>query len=235
MNPASTLRFQAWRLRDALRDRLLGSAHRREIFTRIYAGNLWGDGSSVSGHGSSVDATAVVRQALPDLFRQFGIRSVLDAPCGDFLWMKDVVGSLGSYAGMDIVPDLIEQNTARYRIPNVTFTCGDISTDPLPRADLVLCRDCFIHLPTRLITSSLRNFIASGARYLLLTNSATDTPYHDIPVGSFRAIDFRAGPFRFPEPLRTIAENADGTRTLCLWELQTLRGVLDSASKGELR
>jgi len=41
---------------------------------------------------------------------------------------------------------------------------------PAPGADPVLCRDCFIHLPTRLIRAALRNFRATGARYLLLTN-----------------------------------------------------------------
>ena len=137
VSPAGSLRFQAWRLRDTLRDRLRGTAHRREIFTRIYAGNLWGDGNSVSGHGSNLEATAAVRDALPELFREFDIRSVLDAPCGDFLWMKDVVRSLDCYTGMDIVPDLVAQNTARYLLPNVTFRCGDIAADPLPRADLV--------------------------------------------------------------------------------------------------
>lgn len=228
MSASSVLRLRLWRLRDALRDRLLGTAHRRAVFTRIYARNLWGDAHSASGPGSNIDATSVVRRELPDLFRRFGVRSVLDAPCGDFLWMREIVPALDSYTGMDIVPDLIERNRARYQIDHVSFMCGDISADPLPRADLVLCRDCLIHLPTRLIVKSLRNFLASGARYLLLTNSATTMPYHDIPVGSFRAIDFRAAPFHFPEPLHTIAESDDGTRMLCLWDLHELRGALEA-------
>ena len=228
MNPDSALRFRLWRLRDALRDRLRGTAHRRDVFTRIYASNLWGDQESVSGHGSSLDATAVVRRELPVLFERFGVRSVLDAPCGDFLWMQDIVGALDSYVGVDIVPDLIEKNRARYQIDHVTFRCADISVDPLPRADLVLCRDCLIHLPTRLIANALRNFCSSGARYLLLTNSRTSAPYRDIPVGSFREIDVQAAPFRFPEPLWTIAENPTGSRALCLWELTALRDILDS-------
>ena len=123
---------------------------------------------------------------------------------------------------MDIVPDLIAANTARFAADRVSFACADIAADPLPSADLVLCRDCFIHLPTRLIVSALRNFRATGARYLLLTNSATGEPYRDIPVGSFRPIDFRQAPFMFPEPLLTLSENSDGSRALCLWNLQEL-------------
>ena len=129
---------------------------------------------------------------------------------------------VGHAHDLSFVPDLIAANTARFAADRVSFACADIAADPLPSADLVLCRDCFIYLPTRLIVSALRNFRATGARYLLLTNSATGEPYRDIPVGSFRPIDFRRPPFMFPEPLLTLSENSDGSRALCLWNLQEL-------------
>jgi len=222
MSVTGRLRFRFWRLRDRLHDGVRGTAHRREVFERIYSSNLWGDGQSASGHGSNSDATRVIRRELPGLFEQFNVRSVLDAPCGDFHWMQSIAGSLQSYVGVDIVPGLVAANAARFASDRVSFTCADIAADPLPHADLVLCRDCFIHLPTRLIVSALRNFRATGASYLLLTNSTTSEPYRDIPVGSFRPIDFQKPPFGFPEPAWTLTENADGSRALCLWHLQEL-------------
>jgi hypothetical protein len=231
MNAVRDIRFHLWRLRDTVRDRLFGTAYRREVFSQIHAGNLWGDRESVSGGGSNTSATEAVRRELPRLFERFGVHTILDAPCGDFTWMKDVAGSLESYTGIDIVPELIARNRAVFSQPNVSFLCADLAVDPLPAADLVLCRDCFIHLPTRLILSALRNFVESGAKYLLLTNSEVSAPYHDIPVGSFRPIDFRQAPFGFCAPEATIAETIDGTRTLGLWNMADIRKALDAPAR----
>lgn len=219
---ADRLRFRLWRFRDAVHDRLRGKAHRQGVFSRIHAGNLWGDPHSVSGGGSSPAATRAIRRELPALFRRRGIRSVLDAPCGDFLWMREVVHALDRYVGVDIVPDLVARNASAYGSDAVSFLCADIVSDPLPAADLVLCRDGFIHLPTRLIRGALRNFRATRASCLLLTNDLITEPYHDIPAGSFRRINFRNPPFSFPEPLWILPEDAASGRQLCLWELQSL-------------
>lgn len=215
------LRAQFWCIRDMLRDGLLGSAHRRSVFNHIYSQNLWGDCESTSGTGSSHSATSVVRQQLPTLLSDYGIRTLLDAPCGDLSWVRELITVPERYIGIDIVPALIERNTALFESASVSFVCADICVDSLPAADLVLCRDCFIHLPTRLIYRALRNFRSTGARFLLLTNDAEAEPYRDIPVGSFRPIDFTRAPFGFPLPLFVIAENDHG-RQLCLWDLQTL-------------
>ena len=234
MSPAGSLRFQAWRLRDTLRDRLRGTAHRREIFTRIYAGNLLGDGNSVSGHGSNLEATAAVRDALPGLFEsRHPIRS------------RRTMRRLPLDEGRRGEPRLLHRHGHRCR-PG----CTEHGSLPVAERHVPLRRyrrrpaaarrsgavprllHSPAHAPDHECVAELRR---ERCPYLLLTNSATDTPYHDIPVGSFRAIDFGAAPFHFPEPIRTIAENTDGSRTLCLWELQTLRRVLETEAKGDLR
>jgi hypothetical protein len=216
------LRLHAWRFRDALQHRVRGRMHRRAIFERIYSQNLWGDPESASGGGSGTAATDVIRRELPVLLARYGIRSLLDAPCGDFHWMRHVAGSLDHYIGVDIVRDLVERNTRLYESERIHFACSDIVVDPLPSADAVLCRDCFIHLPTRLIRAALANFHASSIRYLLLTNDRDVESYHDIPIGSFRRINFERAPFSFPPPLSVVNENASGDRQLCLWELESL-------------
>jgi hypothetical protein len=216
------LRLHAWRFRDALRHRVRGGAHRRHIFERIYDQNLWGDPESASGGGSGTAATDVIRRELPVLLARYGIRSLLDAPCGDFHWMRHVAGSLDRYVGVDIVRDLVERNTRLYGSERIHFACSDIVVDPLPSADAVLCRDCFIHLPTRLIRAALTNFRASRIRYLLLTNDRDVESYHDIPIGSFRRVNFERAPFSFPPPLSVVNESPNGDRQLCLWELESL-------------
>lgn len=216
------LRYRFWCFRDKLRDLILGRRHRRAVFQRIYDDNLWGDPESASGSGSGSDATASIRSQLLQLFEMYGVSSLLDAPCGDFFWMKDIASNLARYWGVDIVPSLVEKNQRDYGTEKITFQCADISTDPLPAADLVLCRDCFIHLPTRIILDSLENFRATGARYLLLTCDLDAGPYRDVPIGSYRPINFLKAPFHFPEPRESVAENESESRLLCLWEFATL-------------
>lgn len=216
------LRFHRWRLQDALQDRVRGRVHRQQTFQRIHDLGLWGDRESVSGTGSGSDATTRIRRELPAVFQRYGVRSVLDAPCGDLFWMKELLGTLDRYVGVDIVPELIERNTAMYGSSSVSFICADIAADPLPTADLILCRDCFIHLPTRMIRAALRNFRLTGARYLLLTSDRTVEPYRDIPIGSFRPVDFTRPPFSFTAPIRALGEDDSDNRQLCLWNLSSL-------------
>ena len=205
-----------------MRDTLWRRTHRHDVFHRIYSRNLWGDSESVSGRGSATAATIALRQQLPSMLRDLNVRTVLDAPCGDFAWARDIAETLDRYVGVDIVSDLVARNAERYGSDRVSFLCADVSADPLPAADLILCRDCFIHLPTRMIRASLRNFRASGARYLLLSNSPGAPAYHDIPLGSFRPVDLTRPPFSFPRPLRVIDESASGDRQMCLWEIGSL-------------
>lgn len=216
------LRLHAWRFRDELRHRVRGRAHRRHVFERIYEKNLWGDPESASGGGSGTSATDTIRRELPAILQRHGIRSLLDAPCGDFHWMKHIAGELEHYHGVDIVRDLVERNTRLYGTERIRFACADITSDRLPAADAVLCRDCFIHLPTRLIRAALANFRASGIRYLLLTTDRDVETYHDIPIGSFRRVNFTRPPFSFPEPLCVVNESANGDRQLALWELSSV-------------
>jgi hypothetical protein len=47
-------------------------------------------GIGLSGPGSTVEETEGVRTALPVLINTFGIRSIIDVPCGDFNYMRAV-------------------------------------------------------------------------------------------------------------------------------------------------
>src|SRR5688500_757022 len=156
------LRFHLWRLRDAANNLVFGTRYRRRIFQSIYEANAWADAASVSGTGSSLDATGRIREALPALWAARNVTSLLDAPCGDFGWMRLIVAHLDRYVGVDIVPALIERNQREFGSDRVRFEVADMTTDPLPRCDMILCRDAMIHLPTSLIVSTLRGFRASG-------------------------------------------------------------------------
>src|SRR5437870_5114626 len=76
-------------------------------FARIYERNHWSGSESLSGPGSSMDETGAVRRALPDLVSRLGVRRMVDIPCGDFHWMKELDLDLDAYIGVDIVGSLV--------------------------------------------------------------------------------------------------------------------------------
>jgi hypothetical protein len=151
--------------------------------------------------------------------------SLLDVPCGDFNWMQLVELGDRAYIGGDIVADLIEQNNAKYGSSHRQFRVLDIMQDPLPAADLLLCRDCFIHLSSRDVQQALRNIAKSGIPYVLTTHYPLITRNTDIVTGDFRAINLRLPPFSLPEPVTVIPEdlfpehreNPNFIRELALW------------------
>lgn len=141
-----------------------------DIFTDIYRQNGWSDPESVSGNGSTLVATKMIREALPDLFERYGIKSLLDIPCGDLNWfyelLKDPLMFL-DYIGADIVPELIEANRKKYVAER--FEVLDIVWDELPKVDMVMVRDLFGHLPKVDVHFAIENIKRSGSRYLLAT------------------------------------------------------------------
>lgn len=198
-------------------------------FERIQRTNLWGAATSVSGLGSEDAATAAVRDALPALLQRFGVRSLLDAPCGDAGW----IGRIGidvDYTGIDIVPSLIEANNSRVARGELAgrFRVADITRDVLPPADLILCRDCLVHLSFDNIGRALARFRDSGARYLMVTTFPEWDGNRDCEDGDWRALNMERAPFNWPPPRELInercEEGAGGWRdkSLGLWRLDEL-------------
>jgi hypothetical protein len=165
-----------------------------KIFTNIMEKNCWGDKDSLSGSGSNLEQTQQVIIQLPLLLKKYNIKTMLDLPCGDFFWMKNTNLKGITYIGADIVPKLIEQNKKKY--PLVDFRVLDIINSPLPKVDLIFCRDCFVHLPYDSIHKAIQNCIKSGSRYLLTTSFK----HHDninIQLGEYnwRPLNLEKAPF----------------------------------------
>jgi hypothetical protein len=199
-----------------------------DLFAGIHRGNLWGEPETVSGPGSSLRETEILRRELPGLLAGLGVRTLLDAPCGDRHWISRTPLDLDLYIGIDVVPALIAQGlsaAAGQDGPRCELRVADITRDPLPRADAILCRDCLIHLSYSYIRRALDNFRRSGATYLLTTNYSGLRENRDILTGQWRPLDLRLPPFGLPEPLRLIIEkdyDEDGRRlqrSLSVWKL----------------
>ena len=197
----------------------------RAAFTRHYERRDWLEPETVSGRGSTLKRTGTIRRDLPALFREFAVQRVLDAGCGDFNWFHALDVGLESYVGVDVVEDLVAVDRHRYGTPRRGFVSLDIIRDPLPRADLIVCRDCLVHLKNRQVSAALRNFRRSGSRYLLATTFTADHPNHDAPLGGWRPLNLERAPFSLGPPLRLISERESvedprySDKSLGLWIL----------------
>jgi SAM-dependent methyltransferase len=200
----------------------------KKVFSEIYLNGAWNDSESRSGRGSRMDRTVVLRAQLPGLIEQLQVKSILDAPCGDFNWMRDVQLNVDKYIGADIVEELILKNQNIYAGRNREFIVMDILKDRIPRSDLILCRDCLVHFSFHAIERALQNFRESGSVFLLATTFPELRANRDICTGDWRPINLQLPPFNFPEPLKLITENnreMKGTcsdKSLGLWKLSDI-------------
>lgn len=199
-------------------------------FERHYRMNLWRGGESRSGPGSSLHETAAVREALPGLVERLGVRSLLDIPCGDLYWMKELQLDLDSYIGADVVSEIVDENKARFASERRTFVRLDLLTDTLPAADLVLCRDCLDHLSTADARAALENLVRSGSTYLLATTYRERQTNPDIRTGDWRPVNLEAHPFGLPAPIELIDERSQKPgypdKSLGLWRIDDIGASL---------
>jgi SAM-dependent methyltransferase len=199
-----------------------------EHFKTIYERNLFKGQESRSGTGSSLAQTTWIRQELPGLLARHGIKSFLDAPCGDCHWVAELDWSEIDYTGADVVAALIQNNQRRLAGRSMKFLVADLCRDPLPRADLIFCRDCWVHLDYTQIRSCVENFRRSGATYLLTTTFTERGSNRDLRGAIWRSLNLRAAPFSFPEPLELLTERCteDGgkyaDKALGLWKISDL-------------
>ena len=137
------------------------------------------------------------------------------------------------YTGVEVVPQLVASNQERYGSPRVRFVERDLSNEPLPSADLVICRDCLVHLPTPLALRALRNIAATTSRYLLTTTFPLATVNRDVLIGAWRPLNLQRAPFLLGAPLESIAEYQEGSddpfadKALALWALDDVRAALE--------
>lgn len=222
-NREKTLRSDEARVDSVLQSRF------REVFTQ----NLWRDGVSRSGWGSNPSSEAVVQD------RTFIVETVqhelsqstltiVDAPCGDMAWMPETLKLISQtyehvfYTGMDIVPEIISSNRDKMKLlkqragskVSYNFRLLDISSQRLPSADVVLCRDLVNHLPMESVRKVLTNFLTSNVRYVILSNnvaplhmpqvaewSVHDANHFENVGGDSRPLDITKPPLSWPEPL----------------------------------
>lgn len=205
-----------------------GGSYVERTFTRYFETNHWNGDVSVSGKGSNLEQTEAIREQLPLLIKRYGIKSMLDIPCGDYFWMKKTPLELDQYIGADIVGSLIEGNNEQYAETGKVFAKLDAMSDQLSEVDLIFCRDGLVHFSEADVVKTLRNFKRSQSTYLLTTTFSARRRNIPIETGGWRPLNLEIPPFNLPLPLTRIDEQCteeDGKwsdKNLALWRLSDI-------------
>ena len=182
-------------------------------FTKIFKKDSWQRNlkykESVSGSGSFLRNTENIRHYLPKIIKEFNIKSVLDLPCGDLNWIKEILPFKNtSYIGADCVKELIELNKLKY--PSYDLRVLDIINDDLPKVDMIIVRDCLVHLSKVNIMKALDNISHACIKYLLVTSFPDTTTTKKISNGQWRRLNMELPEFNLTLKLQEIKERERG-------------------------
>lgn len=162
-------------------------------------------------------------QALLPWIEKTGMRRICEAPSGKY---EGGAGGM-EYFGGDPNRLVAQDNRRRSEGARVRFAHVNLLYSRFPPADLFICPDFLEWLSHGEALRVLRRILATAQpQYVALTGYRLLRDAWDIALGDFRPIDFRQEPFRFPEPLETVALKplADGRPDRCLmvWDARQL-------------
>jgi hypothetical protein len=212
-------------------EKLARAGHQAEpvsVFRDIYQRHHWSGSASPSGAGAGPEQTTELRRSLPALLSELGVATLLDLPCGDYSWMRTIELPAIRYIGADLLPEIVEPLAAAFGDHRREFRVLDLTRDRLPPADLLLCRDCLVHLSYADIRRALSNVAQSGIPYVLTTTFPDGDANEDIVTGDWRVLDLERAPFHLPPPGRILNEGCtegDGAfadKSLGLWRAADL-------------
>jgi 2-polyprenyl-3-methyl-5-hydroxy-6-metoxy-1,4-benzoquinol methylase len=193
-------------------------------FKEIFEKNIWGSKESVSGLGSELKHTQHIIKELNKFFKKIGAISLLDIPCGDANWIKKLDLSGMQYVGIDIVEDLIKACLKSGEMLGHSFRVGNLIEDELPQADVVLCRDCLVHLSLEDGMKAIANVFDSGSEYFVSTTFPRTETNVEL-TSNWRPINLSIKPYNLGIPLDLINEKYEGDngiwkdKSLGVWKL----------------
>jgi glycosyltransferase involved in cell wall biosynthesis len=205
-------------------------AHHADVFRAIDRDEWRPGGEYFSDPRSRQDYTPRLCGELPRVLSRLGVRRLVDVGCGGLDWMRDTELGIDRYVGVDVVFDVVLANRMRYGGPRRRFLLRDLTRDPLPGADLILCRDALIHLPDSDLITAMRAILNSTARWLLAGTFIDRTKNFPIQPGQWRPINLQLPPLSLPPPIEMLVDTPPdqgyADKRLALWDLAALRELL---------
>lgn len=158
------------------------------------------------------------------LLRGFNIKTLVDTSCQEAGLIQKFDLGIENYIGVDRRSEVVDAMRCSIGSAQRVFIAQDITRDPLPNADLILCWDDLQSLPTMQIHSAISLFKKSGAKYLLVSHFPDLKKNHKSRSGEYRPINWTLPPYRFPEPMIQISEQKENgqPKSLALWKVSEL-------------
>jgi SAM-dependent methyltransferase len=194
----------------------------QKIFSRLYSptqtnGNLAG--------ASSVLGTQQLRDGIIDLFEKYKIASIFDAGCNDCNWIK-IINQFVQYHGGDISLAMVADAWQRH--PELDVVLHDVTTDPIPKVDLLFVRDVAIHLNNHDRQQLWLNWYRSSVPWILITHQSLVDQNTDIKYSEqnfpFSAVNWQSAPWNFPAPLDQVTDK--DANNMSLWHRSQFENIL---------
>lgn len=178
---------------------------------------------------SSLEWTQKLRDELPELYARHNIQSMFDAGCNDCSWASRLCQTI-EYHGGEISLPMVASVWRNF--PMLDVILHDITTDTIPKVDVLFVRDVTIHLNTADKIRVLHNWIDSGIPWLLITHDEYEKENRDFdydkehfPLGW---VNWELNPWNFPPPTDQIYEvdRDESGRCMALWHRNQILGLL---------
>ena len=140
------------------------------IFSKIYSDHVWGTGSlerPKSGQGSLPYVAKPYVDFIERIINRYAIGSVLDVGHGDWKMWQDYKFENTNYLGIDVAESISESNMVEFGNERRRFI-QVAPSDPLPEADLLLCKEVLQHLSNIDIDNLLSQI--SKFKYIIVCN-----------------------------------------------------------------
>lgn len=213
------------------------SEEKAAAFADVYRRGMWRGLLSRSGPGSDPfhPMVRVALTALDAVVDAFGVKSLLDAACGDARWMVEhylVRRPELAYTGIDIVAHVIDENRKRY--PHLQFDCIDLGSDQLhrtaalgigsglPSADLVFSKETFNHMVVQDAACAVHRLVSSGSKYLLVNivrNARNQMGANKGHHANYAQYDYALPPFNLRKLAQVIEINREDWSEFALYAL----------------
>jgi SAM-dependent methyltransferase len=195
-------------------------ADHQALFADNDAQGRW---SGPNAPGSTLEATREYRAFLEQFLVEHGVRSVLDAGCGEWTFSQAIDWKGARYVGLDVAPGVCARNRARF--PGLEFVQGDArALDGRERFDLLLVKDVLQHWSNESIRVFLSQAALRSFRHVLITNCDDERPVNaDIPEGEWRPLNLLA----FAPPGARAIRRIGTKRVVHIGERLGSRAVLD--------
>ena len=177
----------------------------QENFTKVYTEYTWGkqDDEFMSGrknkkfysgggtdHGN--DKGDRYRNLLQSYVDKEDVKTVVEIGCGDWEVSSRIDWSSVSYTGYDVVKMVVDYNDENFSQKNIKFICDDVIKRNDIKADLLIVKDVFQHLPPSYCVDFIKS-IPNNFKYNIITNDVNSNS--EIEVGGYQGNNFSDSPF----------------------------------------